>query len=64
VSFLLLSFAMRKLPMGTAYAVWTGIGVVGTFIFGAFVLREPMGIAQGVCVLLILLGIIGLKVLS
>jgi len=60
-SFWLLSLAMKELPLGTAYAVWTGIGAVGAFILGIVVLGEaatPMRIASA---LLILAGIIGFR---
>ncbi len=62
VSFPLLSLSLKALPMGTAYAVWTGIGVVGTALIGMFFLgesREPLRI---ICLALILLGIVGLKI--
>ena len=60
-SFWVLSLAMKELPLGTAYAVWTGIGAVGAFILGIIVLGEaatPLRIASA---LLILAGMIGLK---
>lgn len=63
-SFWLLSLAMKELPLGTAYAIWTGIGAVGAFILGIIVLGEaatPMRIASA---LLILAGMIGLKLAS
>lgn len=58
-----LGLALRNLPVGTAYAVWTGIGAVGTAVFGMVVLREPAAIGRIVCLLLIVSGIVGLKVL-
>ena len=64
VSMVLLATAMRSLPAGTAYAVWTGIGTVGTVILGIVLLGEPATLARVVCIALILAGIIGLKVLS
>ncbi len=60
-SFALLARAMQRLPAGTSYAVWVGIGAVGTVIFGAIVYRERIGVAQIICVALIIAGIIGLK---
>lgn len=63
-SFWLLSLAMKELPLGTAYAIWTGVGAVGAFILGIIVLGEaatPMRIASA---LLILAGMIGLKLAS
>jgi len=64
VSFYLLALAMKDLPAGTAYAVWTGIGAVGTVIFGMIWLGEPRDAARLICVTLILSGVIGLKVFS
>lgn len=63
-SMLLLGLAVRTLPIGTAYAVWTGIGTVGTAIAGMLLLKEPMSALQFGCVLLIVAGIAGLKLLS
>jgi quaternary ammonium compound-resistance protein SugE len=60
-SVLLLGWAMRSLPVGTAYAVWTGIGAIGTVILGIFLFHEPASVARLVCVGLILAGIVGLK---
>jgi len=64
VSMVLLGVAMRSLPAGTAYAVWTGIGTVGTVILGIALLGEPATPARVACIVLILVGIVGLKVLS
>ena len=52
---------MRSIPMGTAYAVWTGIGAVGGFFVGLFVFHEPASALRIVSVLLIVAGITGLK---
>jgi quaternary ammonium compound-resistance protein SugE len=60
----LLGVAMRQLPLGTAYAVWTGIGTVGTAIVGMLVLGEPAGALRIGCIGLIVAGIVGLKVLT
>lgn len=60
-SVLLLGWAMRTLPVGTAYAVWTGIGAVGTVILGIVLFKEPATVARLACVALIVSGIIGLK---
>jgi quaternary ammonium compound-resistance protein SugE len=60
--FLLL--AQRTIPMGTAYAVWTGIGAVGTFVLGILLFKEPAETTRFVCVGLIVLGIVGLKLAS
>jgi quaternary ammonium compound-resistance protein SugE len=64
VSFVLLSQAMRKLPLGTSYAVWTGIGAVGTVIYGMWRFNEPRDLPRIVCVALIVGGIVGLKALT
>jgi quaternary ammonium compound-resistance protein SugE len=60
----LLGLALRSLPLGTAYAIWTGIGTVGTVIYGIMMLNEPAGIARLVCIAMIVAGILGLKLLS
>jgi quaternary ammonium compound-resistance protein SugE len=57
----LLGLAVRSLPVGTAYAVWTGIGTIGTVAFGIFVFGEPASFLRLFCVGLILAGIVGLK---
>ena len=61
VSVVLLGWAMRSLPVGTAYAVWTGIGAVGTVILGIVLFHEPATAARLLCVTMILAGIVGLK---
>src|ERR1700736_275525 len=63
-SFVLLAMAMRQLPLGTAYAVWTGIGAVGAFVFGIIMLGEAVTGARGASAALIVVGFIGLKVSS
>jgi quaternary ammonium compound-resistance protein SugE len=60
-SVFLLGIAVRTLPIGTAYAVWTGIGAVGTVIVGTLLFHEPRDAARLVCLALILAGIVGLK---
>lgn len=64
VSFFLLSQALRTIPIGTGYAVWTGIGAVGTAVLGMAFLGEPRDVWRIFCLLLIIAGIIGLKVVS
>lgn len=64
VSLGLLGMAMRTLPAGTAYAVWTGIGTVGTVLLGIALLGEPAGATRLACIGLILAGIIGLKLVT
>ena len=63
-SVLLLGLALRQLPLGTAYAVWTGIGTVGTAVVGMLVLGEPAGALRIACIGLIVAGIVGLKLLT
>ncbi|MBE1237197.1 quaternary ammonium compound efflux SMR transporter SugE [Phaeovibrio sulfidiphilus] len=60
-SFVLLSLAMKSLPVGTAYAVWTGIGAVGTVILGIILFGEPATLMRLGCIGLIVAGILGLK---
>ena len=64
VSIVLLGVAMRSLSAGTAYAVWTGIGTMGTVILGIVLLGEPATAARVTCIAFILLGVVGLKLLS
>jgi quaternary ammonium compound-resistance protein SugE len=64
VSVVLLGVAMKHLPVGTAYAVWTGIGAVGTVILGIALFGEPATAGRMACLGLIVAGIIGLKVVS
>ncbi|MBX3627955.1 MAG: quaternary ammonium compound efflux SMR transporter SugE [Rhizobacter sp.] len=61
-SVVLLGWAMRTLPVGTAYAVWTGIGAVGTVALGIVLFQEPATAARLGCVALIVAGIVGLKI--
>jgi quaternary ammonium compound-resistance protein SugE len=64
LSMALLGWALKTLPLGTAYAVWTGIGAIGTALFGILVLKEPATAARLVCLCLIVAGILGLKLFS
>jgi quaternary ammonium compound-resistance protein SugE len=61
VSLLFLEYALRTLPVGTAYAIWVGIGAVGTAILGMWLFKESRELARIVCLLLIVAGVIGLK---
>lgn len=63
-SMALLGWAVRTLPLGTAYAVWTGIGAVGTAALGVLLFHEPATAARLVCIGLIVAGIVGLKFFS
>jgi quaternary ammonium compound-resistance protein SugE len=60
----LLALAVRVLPVGTGYAVWTGIGAVGTALLGMVLLGEPRTVARLVCIGLIVAGILGLRLAS
>lgn len=60
-SFYFLSVAVKSLPIGTAYAVWTGIGTVGAAVLGMLLFDEPRDVLRVLCVLLIVAGIAGLK---
>lgn len=61
ISFYLLSLALKALPIGTAYAVWVGIGTVGTVIAGIILFGESMTLIRVISILFILIGIVGLK---
>ena len=63
-SIVLLGWAMKTLPVGTAYAVWTGIGAAGTVILGILLFGEPATVVRLACVGLILAGIVGLKLVT
>ena len=63
-SILLLGLALKTLPIGTAYAVWTGIGAVGTAMLGIALFGEPATLARLACIGLIVAGILGLKLVS
>ncbi len=64
VSLLLLASALRSLPLGTAYAIWTGIGAVGTVTLGIILFGEPASLGRLICVGMIVAGIAGLKLLT
>lgn len=64
VSLGLLGLALRSLPLGTAYAIWTGIGTVGTVIIGVMIFQESTDALRLACIGLIVAGIIGLKLVS
>ncbi len=64
LSFVLLSQAMKHLPLGTAYGIWTGIGAAGTAILGIVFLNEPRDLVRILCILMIVAGVVGLKVFS
>ena len=64
ISLVLLGLALKTLPVGTGYAVWTGIGTIGTAILGIALLGEPATALRLACIGLILAGIVGLKLVS
>lgn len=64
ISFWLLAVAMKTLPLGTAYAVWVGIGTVGAFVAGIILFQESLSWLRIASVALIVLGLIGLKLSS
>jgi quaternary ammonium compound-resistance protein SugE len=64
ISLGLLGLALKNLPVGTAYAVWTGIGTIGTAILGIVLLGEPASALRLACIGLIVAGIVGLKLVS
>jgi quaternary ammonium compound-resistance protein SugE len=61
-SFWLLSYAVRTIPIGTGYAVWTGIGAVGAALLGMIFYKEPVSALRFLCLAFIIVGIIGLKI--
>lgn len=63
-SFSLMAFALRSLPFGTAYAIWTGIGAAGSIILGMVIFSEPTDPVRIICLTLIIAGMVGLKLNS
>ncbi len=63
-SFYFLSLALKNLPLGTAYAIWTGIGTIGTVILGIILFKEPVDIIRLMCIGFIIIGIVGLKLVT
>ena len=64
LSAVFLALALKKLPLGTAYAMWTGMGIIGTTGLGVLLFKETLSFPQVVCILLIAGGIAGLKILA
>ena len=64
LSAVFLSMSLKNLPLGAAYAMWTGFGIIGTSILGVFLFQEKLSTPQVICVLLIAAGIAGLKMLG
>lgn len=63
-SFALMSLASRSLPVGTVYAVWTGLGTTGIVLIGMFVMNEPRDVRRMICLGLIVVGVVGLRLLE
>ena len=63
-SIFFLAIALKTIPVGTAYAVWTGIGAVGTAIMGILLFKESTEVLRIVCIFLVIVGIVGLKISS
>ncbi|MCP5363110.1 MAG: multidrug efflux SMR transporter [Rickettsiaceae bacterium] len=61
LSVIFLGLATRTIPMSIAYAVWTGIGIIGVFTYGLFILKDPISVKNIIFVGMILIGIVGLK---
>ena len=59
-----LAIALKQLPLGTAYAMWTGMGIAGTTLLGIVVFHERLSIPQIICVIMIVVGVVGLKLLA
>lgn len=64
LSFALLAYAMRTLPLGTAYTIWTGIGAIGSFLVGIFILGEPATAMRMLAAILIISGLVLMKLSS
>lgn len=64
LSFYLLSLSLKTIPIGTAYAVWTGIGAAGTALLGMVIFGEPREVGRIVCLVMIVAGTVGLKLFS
>ena len=64
LSIYFLALALKSLPLGTAYAIWTGIGTLGTVILGIILFKEPATAIRLLCIMLIICGITGLKLIS
>ena len=64
LSAVFLAAALKKLPLGTAYAIWTGLGIIVTTLLGVFLFKETLTLPRIICVVMIVSGIAGLKVLG
>ncbi|WP_127837231.1 DMT family transporter [Clostridium prolinivorans] len=59
-----LSLSLKSLPLGNAYAIWTGIGTIGSVVLGIILFKEPINFMRIICILFIAFGIVGLKLIS
>ena len=64
ISMVMLAFSMKQIPMSVAYPIWTGIGALGSFLVGVLVFGEALTVMKGVFVMMLLVGVIGLKIAS
>lgn len=64
LSFFLMSISAKSLPIGTVYAVWTGIGVLGTSVCGIFLFKESYDLLRVACIMFIFVGVVGLKLVA
>ncbi len=64
LSAVFLALALKKLSLGTAYAMWTGMGIVGTTVLGVVMFKENISIPQVLCIGMIIVGIVGLKIMG
>lgn len=64
LSVVFLSFALKQLPLGIAYSMWTGFGIVGNAVLGIFLFKETLSVPQVLCIFMILAGTVGLRLLS
>lgn len=64
LSIYLLSLATKHIPIGTAYAIWAGIGAAGVAVFGILIFNEPSSLSHAACLVLIITGVVGLNLLS
>jgi quaternary ammonium compound-resistance protein SugE len=64
LSFVMMSLALKSIPFGTAYAIWTGIGAAGAILVGIFLFGEPADVFRMSCLILIVVGMVGLRLAS
>ena len=64
LSVFFLSIAVKQLPLGMSYAIWTGVGTVGTTVLGIFLFKEMITVPQAICLVLIIVGVVGLRLVT